>query len=175
MKCTQCGNTSFIENVSFPYRAIDGGQQAKFYEIHVCDQCGHAEHFYLGPMLKKKELEKAQKEFQTKMDEQTRIINQFENAMNEIQEKIKIAIEKEKQRVNEILNNKNNTVLVYEKAKAELAVIENLKLEGKLELIGMSLDDYPDARQFKIAKRNMQKMEREYQQVVQEINRKYNW
>lgn len=175
MKCTQCGNTNFIEGLGFPIRISESWNIDSTFKMFVCDECGHVEFFYSGAVNKNNEIKKLNKTYD---DTTKRFKSELEfltNLQKEMNQKVKSVYDNEVERLESILKDETIIVAEYKKAQEELENLKKFKLEQKLELAGLSLADYPDRRQIRTLQAEISKMEKVHENNIQQVNRKYNF
>lgn len=143
MKCTQCGNISFIEGLTFPIQIDESWKIDKTFKMYVCEECGHVEFFYSGAVERNKELIKIRKKFEILTNEIKDKLDKYKNLQLEMNNKAKLAYNNEVEKLEKILSNDSITVATYKKAKEDLAGLKRFNLQQKLEMCGLSLADYP--------------------------------
>jgi len=173
MKCTQCGNTSFLKDVDFPFDNSEGARFARTYKIYVCDQCGHVEHFYTGPVEANKEIQQLEMEFKNATAVTKSELNKLSRKQSDMNSKAKHAYNKETEKLEALISDESITVALHKKAKDDLAELKNYKFEQKLKMCGLSLVDYPDRRQIASLQSQINRQEKEHQDNISNIKRKY--
>lgn len=173
MKCTQCNNTSLIENVTYFNESYDGGRMDPSLKTFVCDKCGHLEQFYMKPIKRRQELDKLRTDFEKKTFELNKNIKYYDDIKLDYDTRVKVYLKNEKNRLNLIISNKNNTVKINEKAKNELKNLKTMNLSQFLDELGLSEVDYPDRKQYSILVGEFNKKKTIFEHAKLEIEKKF--
>jgi len=174
MKCTQCNNTSFIEDISSPYEVCDDGREHVSFKIYVCNQFGHVELFCLNPIKRKEELNLIEQKYKNDTVVLKKIINKYEKTKKGTARKLEKFRAGEINQLTEIMKDKYNTVIVCGEAKEELRKFKSLGKKQLLELIGLRLEDYyPDDKEYRRAKDEISVIIKDYEKAVSKIKSKY--
>ncbi len=172
MKCTQCGNETFIEGLRFPIH-FDGRMDSGF-EMFVCDKCGYVEFFFEKAMDYNREINKAIKSHDSMIDGPKQKLAKLRGRALELKTELKRIYESEVVKLEAIVANEDISVKQHKDAQSKLNTIKNLTSREKREMSGLDFSELPSKRELDRLEHQVKDLEKMKEQDILAIKRKYD-